>query len=182
MVDLVEKWQAGSEQAFEVFFHQHKNLVFKTAYAITGDHKEAEDILQEVFVKVWNSRNSFNAGKGKSTTWLYRITVNQCISNHRKKKTKSTSLEAELVNGNSFDNSQILEETVIQNLEHKGLIETIRTMNEIHRTVLVLRYFNELSYNEISEVLGIPLGTVKSRLNDAITILRNRLKEPLKKW
>ncbi len=175
MVDLVEKWQVGSEQAFEAFFHQYKNLVFKTAYAITGDHKEAEDILQEVFVKVWNSRNSFDVKRGKLTTWLYRITANQCISNNRKKKTKSTSLEAEYINDNSLNNPDILEETIIQNMEHTSLIETIRTMNEAHRTVLVLRYFNELSYNEISEVLGIPLGTVKSRLNDAITILRKRL-------
>ena len=173
MVDLVEKWQADSEQAFEAFFLQHKNLVFKTAYAITGDHKEAEDVLQEVFVKIWNSRNSFDAERGKPTTWLYRITVNQCISNHRKKKTKSTSLEAE--KDKSFNDPGILEDTIIQNSEHKNLIENIRMMNEIHKTVVVLRYFNELSYNEISEVLGIPLGTVKSRLNDAINILRNRI-------
>ena len=86
MEDSVKKWQSGDGDAFDELFHKYKWLVFKNALIITGNRNEAEDILQEVFIKVWKSRRTFNEEKGKFVSWLYRITINQSINRHRKKK------------------------------------------------------------------------------------------------
>lgn len=178
MADLIEKWQSGDMSAFEALFQQYQGLVFKTAYLMTGNKEEAEDVLQEVFVTVWKSRHTFNPAKGKLTTWLYRITVNQCVSNHRKKQAPTFSLEKARMDG--FDlvetrNSGLPEELTQSRLEYERLIKAINSLNSKHRPVLVLRYFNDLSYDEIAQVLGIPLGTVKSRINQAVKSLRQQL-------
>ncbi|MDD5094171.1 MAG: RNA polymerase sigma factor [Dehalococcoidia bacterium] len=175
MADLVERWQSGDEEAFEAFFHQYKNLVFKTALLMGSDGQEAEDVLQEVFINAWNSRRSFDPKKGKLTTWLYRITVNQSISKHRKKSTVSTSLD--MIQGEGFNPVSSSEEDSPDNLENLRLMRAVDSMNDKHRPVLVLRYFNDLSYSEIAQTLNIPLGTVKSRLNEAMKNLRRKLGE-----
>ena len=85
MSDLIQKWQSGDVGAFETLFNQYGKLVFRTAYLITGSKEEADDTLQEVFLSVWKSRHTFNSTRAKFSTWLRRITVNQCASQHRKK-------------------------------------------------------------------------------------------------
>jgi RNA polymerase sigma-70 factor (ECF subfamily) len=177
MKDFIEKWQAGDEEAFEALFQQYKNLVFKTALAMNGDSSEAEDVLQEVFTKAWKSRQSFNPRRGKLTTWLSRITVNECINKRRKRK---TCISLEMSQDSGFQPADVEKtesgiEAVLQGFEHKHLMGAVHSMNVTYRAVIVLRYYNELSYHEIAEVLGIPLGTVKSRLNEAMKILRRAL-------
>jgi len=86
MPDLIEQWHSGDADAFEALFRQYEKLVSRTAYLITGDTEEAKDVMQEVFVSVWKWRHTFNPRKGKFTTWLHRITVNQCSKKHRKKQ------------------------------------------------------------------------------------------------
>lgn len=178
MADLIEKWQSGDMSAFEALFQQYQRLVFKTAYLMSGSREEAEDVLQDVFVTVWKSSHTFNPAKGKLTTWLHRITVNQCMSKHRKKQAPTFSLEKARMDG--FDlvetrNSELPEELALSRLEYERLIKAMNSLNGKHRPVLVLRYFNDLSYNEIAQVLDIPLGTVKSRINQALKSLRGQL-------
>lgn len=178
MADLIEKWQSGDMSAFEALFQEHQALVFKTAYLMTGSREEAEDILQEVFVAVWNSRHTFNQEKGRLTTWLHRITVNQCVSKHRKKQAPTFSLEKARMEG--FDlvetrNSELPEESLISSLECERLIKAMNSLDSKQRPALVLRYFDDLPYDEIAQVLGIPLGTVKSRINQALKSLRGQL-------
>ena len=72
----ISNWQTDDISAFEAFFKQYQQLVFRTAYLMNGNKEEAEDILQDVFVTVWKSRHSFDPARGKLTTWLHRITVN----------------------------------------------------------------------------------------------------------
>jgi RNA polymerase sigma-70 factor (ECF subfamily) len=67
-MDLIEKWQSGDISAFESLFRQYQETAFKTAYLMVGDEEEAKDVLQEVFISVWKSRNTFNPAKGKFTT------------------------------------------------------------------------------------------------------------------
>ena len=88
MPDLIENWQHGDVNAFETLYRQYEKLVFRTAYLITGSKEAAEDALQEVFASVWKSRHTYDPNKGKLTTWLHRITVNQCS----KKKPGKTGL------------------------------------------------------------------------------------------
>jgi RNA polymerase sigma-70 factor (ECF subfamily) len=163
------EWQSGNATAFEALFQQYKNLVFKNAYLITGSREEAEDILQEVFVSVWRSRQTFNPDKGKLTTWLYRITVNKCLEKQRKKKLIFVSLEKV-----DLPQTQSSEEVLVNKQECERLIEAMNSLNTKHRVVLVMRYFNYLSYEEIAQTVGAPLGTVKSRINQALRLLRGQ--------
>jgi len=178
MADLIEEWQSGDMSAFEALFQQYQGLVFKTAYLMTGNREEAKDVLQEVFVTVWKSRHTFNPAKGKITTWLHRITVNRCVSKHRKKQAPTFSLEKVRMGG--FDlveirNSELPEELAQSRLEYERLIKAMNSLDSKHRPALILRYFNDLSYDEIAQVLDIPLGTVKSRINQALKSLRGQL-------
>ena len=173
-----EAWQTNNISAFESLFYQYQGLVYKTAYLMIGDKREAEDILQEVFVAVWKSRSTFNPDKGKLSTWLHRITINQCISKNRRKKRNCQSLEKLREEGDDsleIRSAALPEELSINRMEYEEVLKAVDSMDGKHRPVLVLRYFNELSYREISEVLNIPLGTVKSRLNQAVKILRTQV-------
>jgi RNA polymerase sigma-70 factor (ECF subfamily) len=170
MTDLISKWQSGNIAAFEALFRQYERLVLKSAYLITGSREEAEDVLQEVFVSVWKSRSTFNPEKGRITTWLHRITVNKCLERQRKKQLSMVSLE-------NPDLREIRDnqEEAVNKLEYETLIETMKALDSKHRVVLVMRYFNELSYEEIAQAMSIPLGTVKSRIYQALKTLRGQL-------
>jgi len=168
MKDLTSnEWQSGDIAAFEALFQQYKNLVFKNAYLITGSKEEAEDVLQEVFVSVWKSRLTYNSNKGKLTTWLHRITVNKCLERQRRKKLPFVSLEKV-----DLPQTQSSYEVLVSRQEYERLIEAMNSLDIKHRVVLVLRYFNDMSYEEIAQTVGVPLGTVKSRINQALKLLR----------
>ena len=174
MQELIERWQAGDEDAFDELFHQYKKLVFKSALIISGDAREAEDILQEVFVKVWTSKHTFDCSKGSFINWLYKITVNQSISKCRKKKISSLSLDQIDSGSGIVDNRERIEPNLDRKWEYEALTKLVSQMDEKHRLVLILRYFNDLPNNAIAEILDIPIGTVKSRLHNALASLRKK--------
>ena len=175
---MKEKWQSGDMNAFESLFQMYRERVFKTAYLMVGDEEDAKDVLQEVFITVWKSRNTFDPAKGKLATWLRRVTVNQCLMRHRKKQPVIASLEEARENG--FDlpetrRSESPEEIVMSMWEYERLAAAIHSLDGKYRPVFVLKHFDDLSYEEIARVMDIPLGTVKSRLNQAMKILRKAL-------
>lgn len=172
-MDVIDRWRSGDIEAFEVLYRQYYKLVFKTAYLMVGNKEEAEDVLQEAFIAMWKSRRTFDPGKGKLTTWLCRITVNQCTSRLRMKRVAVVSLEEAKTEG--FDlpdtNAQLPEELCAKQWEYEQVVKAISSLDGKHRAAVVLRYFGELSYEEIAQVLDIPLGTVKSRLSQALRTL-----------
>ncbi|MCK5576995.1 MAG: sigma-70 family RNA polymerase sigma factor [Dehalococcoidales bacterium] len=161
--------------AFEAIFKQHKWLVFKNAALMTGSREEAEDILQDVFMTVWKSPQAFNPDKGKFVTWLHRITVNRCISNHRRKKPVLLPLDEATPDLPGVNSQDLPEEALNSKLEYERLIKMLSGLDSKHRPVLVLRYFNDLSYRDIADALDIPVGTVKSRLYNALCTLRGQM-------
>jgi len=175
MPDLVEKWQSGDVGAFEALFRQYQKLVFRTAYLITGDAETAKDVMQEVFVSVWKSRHTFNPEKGKFTTWLHRITVNRCSKRHGQEQPSFLSLEQAENKGLELPGGDVPAEAVITREEYAHLMKALAALDTKHRSVVVLRYFNELSCEEIARAAEIPLGTVKSRLHYALKSLRQEL-------
>ena len=142
---------------------------------MTGSKEEAEDILQEVFVSVWKSRHTFDPMKAKITTWLHRITVNRCAGKHRKKRLAFSSLEQRRFDVPDMNHQELPEEVLVSKWEYERLIKALDSLDRKHRPVLVLRYFNDLPYHEIAQIMGIPLGTVKSRINKALRTLREQL-------
>ena len=166
----MEEWQTGDTDAFKVLFQQYERLVLTNAYFIMGNRDDAEEIVQEVFLSVWKARHTFNPEKGKLSTWLHRITVNKCFERQRKKKPFSIHLEdVDIPDGVRS------EEVVMDRFECERVKGAMSALDSKHRAVLVLRYFNELTYEEIAQTLDIPLGTVKSRIYVAIQTLRKQL-------
>jgi len=173
MPDLIEQWHSGDSDAFEALFRQYEKLVFRTAYLITGDVEKARDIMQEVFVSVWKSRHTFNPEKGKFTTWLHRITVNKCSRRQGKHRPVFLSLEETQEKGFQPESSDNLpEELMISREEYDELMKALSALDTKYRSIVVLRYFSELSCEEIAQIVDIPLGTVKSRLHYALKSLR----------
>jgi len=165
-MEWIERSQQGDGDAFAVVYDQYKNLVYRTAYLILGHAGEAEDALQEVFLKVYRSIATYDPRRGAFTTWLYRITANHCVNLARAQSPDPLSIEAA--------GAEPLDE---QPLDGEGLEAALGRLSVRLRAVIVLRYFAGLSYAEIGEALDLPLGTVKSRLNAALAALRRDLAE-----
>jgi RNA polymerase sigma-70 factor (ECF subfamily) len=165
----MEKWQTGDITAFEDFFREHERAVFNNAYLITGNREDAEDILQEVFTSVWKSRHTYDPAKGKLSTWLHRITVNESLRKRRKNPPMIPLDDVQLP-----DTGGGRDERLLAHFENEDMIRAMNTLDGRLRAVLVLRYFNDMSYEEIARVVGIPLGTVKSRINHGLKALRRR--------
>lgn len=159
-------------ETFEALFHQYKNLVYRVALLILGDRHEAEDALQDVFLLVYRSYHTYNPTKGAFTTWLYRITVNHCLKRRRKQKFLMVSLDSFFPFFSPHPPS-----TLDEYADKDEIEQAMERLGDSFRIVLILRYFSELSYEEISQVLQIPLGTVKSRLTRALKVLQREIRE-----
>lgn len=171
--NCIHRSQAGDGEAFAELFHRYKNLVYKTAYLMLGSASEAEDMLQEVFLEVHHALPSYNPARAAFTTWLYRITVNDCLNWQRKRRLKLIPLE--LLSAVSPHSLEAPREERLG--EDDAVWQAIGKLNPKLRTVVVLRYYWDLSYAEITQILNLPLGTVKSRLNRALLTLRDDLGE-----
>jgi RNA polymerase sigma-70 factor, ECF subfamily len=167
-LQLILRAQAGDRQAFAALFEQYKNLVYKSAYLMLGDAHDAEDVLQEVFVLVHRSLSTYNLHRGAFSTWLHRITINYCLNHRRRRSLVSVSLD-EVVSASEFPGAQLAEEEAVW--------QAIRRLSDKQQAVVILRYYWELSYAEVAQILEIPLGTVKSRLDLALKTLRQSLEK-----
>jgi len=169
-VNLVEQWQKGEAAAFERLFLQYKDMVLRTALSMNGDGHEAEDIMQMAFIRAYQSRSKFNGDDNAFKRWLYRITINLCVDVHRKKR---SYLSLEQLKEKGFEHGN---QSSHSKMEAKDIVwQMMDCLDNKHRSVVVLRYLHEMPYEEISETLGIPLGTVKSRLNTAMRMMRRKL-------
>ncbi len=177
MPEIIEQWQQGDIGAFETLFRQYERLVYRTAYLITGSKEAAENALQEVFISVWKSRHTYDPNKGKLTTWLHRVTVNECSKRKSRKASTAISLDEKGIDPPEMKRTTQPEEIAITRMEYDRLLKAMDTLDNKHRSVLVLRYFNDLSYQEIAEALEIPLGTVKSRLNQSLKYLKAQMSQ-----
>ncbi len=172
-MDLIKEWQAGDTAAFETLFHRHKDMVFRVACSVIGEIHESEDVVQEVFIKVYKA--AFHGEEQEFKGWLRRITLNYCISRYRRNGLRLNSFEGMSENGMPLpqETSPILPQTVLEENEKRGETrKLLKNLNDKHYLVMVLRYYHDLSYEEIAQMLNIPLGTVRSRLSNAVRLLR----------
>jgi RNA polymerase sigma-70 factor (ECF subfamily) len=178
---LIDRFCSGDQMAFYDLVGRHKKKIYYLAYDITGDHQEAEDISQEVFIKMYRSLKNFRRD-AKVSSWLYKITFNTCIDALRKKTSKSSSSldEAEQMNiiedplvgkSFSFDPELDAEASQIQ----KQIAKSLENISPKERSVFVMRHYNDLKLNEIAEIMNVKIGTVKSLLFRAVKKLRKEL-------
>lgn len=178
---IVERVRNGETSAFRELVEQNKKMVYYLAFDLTGNREDAEDISQEVFLKAFRSLDKFR-GDSKFSTWLYRITVNTCLSNRRKKMNKATQTEEnmdELRNtaaaAGNISSGNNPEKIVESGLIQQNIEKALYKLSGREKTVFVMRNYNELSFEEISEILELKAGTVRSLNFRALQKLRKEL-------
>jgi RNA polymerase sigma-70 factor (ECF subfamily) len=182
---LVETFQSGNRIAFDELVSRHKDRVFNLCYRFMGDTQEAEDCAQDVFLKVYRSLKRFRF-ESSFYTWLYRITVNTCKNRLRTMRFRGMKNSGVLYNTeNSSKDYQPMErgdegKSPIAELEKKERIRLIQNAIDSlpvgQKDVVILRDIEGLSYEEIINITGYRLGTLKSKLSRARHELRQRLR------
>ncbi len=171
---LVKRITAGDEQAFEELVRRYQHSVLNIINRYIGNYNEAEDIAQEVFIKVWRKIRSFK-GKSKFSTWLYRIVVNQCIDYKRKNKEELVSLDKRLAEGN-LPLSLTVEFDCAKETMREILRKVIQELPANQRIALILSKFEGRSYQAIAEIMGISLSAVESLIHRAKNSLKDKLR------
>ena len=165
---LVERCLGGDEASWEDLVRLHGRRVYGICYRFTGSDGEAQDIAQDVFLRVFQALKSFRAGEGSFQVWLARLTRNLLIDNYRKGRMARATDSIE-------DQLPVLEETSALGARTEGMLEgreasellqaALRKLSPELREAVVLRDLQEMEYREIADVLRVPEGTVKSRIN-----------------
>ncbi|WLR42028.1 RNA polymerase sigma factor SigW [Bacillus carboniphilus] len=177
----IKQVKKGDQDAFAEIVDLYKDKVYQLSYRMLGNSHEAEDIAQEAFIRAYVNIHSYDT-KRKFSTWLYRIATNLSIDRIRKKK-PDYYLDAEVAGTDGLTMySQVaanisLPEEEVESMELQDTIQKeILKLPEKYRVVIVLKYIEELSLQEISEILDIPIGTVKTRIHRGREALRKQLR------
>ena len=180
---LLEKIKSGDKQAFNELVSLYEKSVYRISHRFFYNEDDALDATQDVFLKVYRNLDKFEV-KSSFNTWLYRITTNTCLTiSEKKKKEKEGLLQIVMGWWNSFSQTTP-EEKVLDNEERtfnqKLIGENIAKLPEIYRIPLILKDMEGMAMEKISEVLDVPLGTVKSRLNRGRAMLHDKLVNSMK--
>jgi RNA polymerase sigma-70 factor (ECF subfamily) len=170
--DLVEGCQRGEPEALRALFERHKDKVYSIALRYSGDRTVALDIAQDAFLKLFSAIRSFRRDSSFEA-WLYRIVVNSCFDQKRRTR-RLMPLANDLLDALQAPGESALDGVLRSELSGR-VRSAIAGLPPDQRIVIVLRYTQGLSYDEIAEILGCSTGTVASRLNRAHKILGRRL-------
>jgi len=171
--ELVKKVKAGCEKSFEEIVNIYKHPILNIIYRYASNYDDAEDIAQEVFVKVWKNIKSFK-GKSKFSTWLYRITVNHCLNYVNKHKKDPISFERVVGKGRISDspNSEIIYE---KKTKSEIIGKALSNLPDRQKIALILSKFEYKSYSEISYIMGVSISSVESLIFRAKVNLKKEL-------
>jgi RNA polymerase sigma-70 factor (ECF subfamily) len=163
---LLEKLSRGSEEAVSVLYDRYGRIVFAVALRLVGDREAAEEITQDVFTSVWKKVHTYRADQGKVATWISRITRNRAIDELRRRGARPEQRSVRRENGvgedpaweeNPADQAELA-------LRRQRVRAALTSLPAEQKEALALAYFQGWSHSEISEALGQPLGTVKTRI------------------
>lgn len=179
--DLIERFQQGDIYAFELIVKRYKEQLLNFVYRFVGNQEQAEDILQETFLRVYRNRHAYKR-VAKFSTWIYTIAGNLARTELRKRKRRKLFSISDIgIDDRDYEVSDedFNPEAHVDTILHDEFIQReINKLSPKFREVIILRDIQEFSYEEISQILRVPIGTVKSRVNRA----RLRLQERLKKY
>jgi RNA polymerase sigma-70 factor, ECF subfamily len=178
---LIRAIQAGDHQAFESLVRRYQHQVANLIYARIGSRDDAEDIAQEVFIRVYRSLPKFKFD-ASFFSWLYRITMNLCIDEIRRRKIRNMLsldfLTEDVLEKNRKSKEHALPtDSILTEEKHRVIQSALKRLKPEHREILLLREYEDLGYNEIADVLGIRLEAVKSRIFRARVELKNLLSD-----
>ncbi len=176
-VRLLERCRRGDAEAFETLFRKYQAYVFNVALGMLGNAEDASDVTQEAFLRLHRNIDSFR-GDSTFSTWLYRVAVNLCITEIRRRGRNRFEFLDDVVHE---DESRILDEpppapeAMMEVEEERRIVH--RVLSQLppdYRAIMVLRHFQQLAYEEIAEVLGLTLSQVKTRLFRARKMFKDR--------
>ena len=167
----------GFDGSFEELVRRYQRPISAYVYRMVGNYESALDLTQEIFIKVYNSLNRYRA-EFKFSTWIYKIAHNAAVDHLRRTATREQSLVLG-PEGDTFDlpleSARLSPEQESEQKERRGEIEAVvRALPANYRELIILRHSQDLSYEEIVEVTGLPLGTVKNRLFRAREMMRQQ--------
>ena len=180
--DLMELFQQGTVQAFDLLVGRYRDPLAHYVYRFVGDNKEVEDLLQETFLRVYRNRHSYRR-IARFSTWLYTIAGNLARSEYRKRKRRRTQ---SLQGTNRDDEEYEMEipdlalspdELAAGKLQDRHIQDALFQIPVDFREVVILRDVQQLAYEDIAAITGLPMGTVKSRINRGRTKLQHLLRE-----
>ena len=176
---LIFNFQKGDRKSYNILVHRYRDKLIRYLYGFTGDLDDAEDLVQETFLNVYIKKDSYKE-IAKFSTWLYTIAGNLAKTDLRKIKRRKTGTFSSLkkTDGREFEPPEQIDDknsNSIDEKEEKIIKESLLELDEDFRNIIILRENQELSYDVISKILKLPLGTVKSRINRGKLKLREIL-------
>ena len=173
---LIQRAQKGDQEAFAVLVTEHQRYVYNLALRLLKDEQEALDLAQETFVRAWMALPNFR-GQSQFRTWVYRITTNLCYNRLPNLRRSLNELGDDIIT--DLPETEVHSDNPAHSVEFRelraSLHRAIDQLDENYRLLISLRYQNELSYEEIANILNLPLGTVKTGLFRAKDHLRRAL-------
>ena len=168
-IELVESLKLRDENAYSYLYDNYSKALFTIIYQVVPQQESAEDILQQVFLKIWKNIESYDASKGRIYTWMINLARNQALDHIRSKEFNKQNKTSELTENVYKD------EVAAEGIRDAGLNKVLEQLPEENRKLLEFSYFQGYTQSEISEMMNIPLGTVKTRLRTTIIQLRKIL-------
>jgi RNA polymerase sigma factor (sigma-70 family) len=171
--ELIFGLKSRSEKHFGYLYDHYSPALYGIALKVVNDENAANDLLQEIFLKIWRNIERYDDAKGRLFTWMVNIARNTAIDTLRSKAHKQ-GLKVQELGANTVSMDQL---AVHQSVDHLGLTKVIEQLNKEQRVIIDLAYYKGCTQEEISRILEIPLGTVKTRMRNAIIQLRTILKQ-----
>lgn len=184
---LIQEALAGKQPAFEKLKKKHHDAVFNLIYRMVREKDEVEDLVQEAFIKAFMSLSSYN-NEYAFSTWLYKIATNNCIDYIRRKKLATFSINKPMTSADSEftfevpDSSYEPDREMIERQKKNLFEEAINSLPPKYRKVIILRHTEEKDYQEIADLLDLPLGTVKAHIFRAREMLYKYLRDKLRNY
>lgn len=169
--ELVQLLKQRTHAAFSYLYDHYSGALYNVILSILQDKELASDVLQEVFIKIWKQVDQYDAARGRLYTWLVNITRNACIDTLRSKGYNTQKQNREIT-GSVYDTGG---STNIET-DKIGLRKIVNSLKDEHKILIELAYFQGYTQDEISKLLNIPLGTVKTRMRSALVQLKYFLK------
>jgi len=170
--DLMGLVEAGDAEAFAAIYDRHGRMAYSLAYRMVGDKQEAEDVVQEAFVKVWRSAGGYRVGRGSVRTWILSIVRNRAVDQIRSHGRRGRMQDKVEASAPTSEPSEAFAETW-KNAQQEQAREALSTIPHEQLKILELAYFSGYTHIEIAERLELPLGTVKGRMRLGLQRLRD---------
>ena len=175
-VTLVSACQVGDQDAFALLVQRHQRFVFNLVFRMLGHYEEADEVTQETFLAAWQGLPGFR-GNARFSTWLYRIAYNCALKQlEQRKRDQALQLAIQVEQADQRINNDERIGAEIEAHDHQTIVrEHLSKLPAKYRIVLVLRHLQEMTYEEMAEILTLPIGTIKTHLFRARNLLKERL-------